>query len=101
VILRAFRATATIDGAQAYQRFFTETVLPELQAIDGFQGAYVVQRDREDLVEIQVLTLWESLEAIRRFAGDNLDTAVVEPGARAVLTDFDPIVAHHTVVVHP
>lgn len=101
MILRAFRATATIDGAHAYQRFFTETVLPELQAIDGFRGAYVVQRDREDLVEIQVLTLWESLEAIRRFAGDNLDTAVVEPGARAVLTDFDPIVSHHTVVVHP
>jgi heme-degrading monooxygenase HmoA len=99
VILRAFRATATIDGAEAYQRFFTESVLPELQGIDGFRGAYVLRRDRGEHVEIQVLTLWESLDAIGRFAGDHLETAVVEPGARAVLTDFDPIVTHHTVVV--
>jgi heme-degrading monooxygenase HmoA len=99
VILRAFRATATEDGADAYQRFFVDSVLPVLQGIDGFQGAYVTRRDREDHVQIQVLTLWESLDAISRFAGDNLHAAVVEPGARAVLTDFDPVVTHHTVVV--
>ncbi len=99
MILRAFRATATTDGADAYQRFFTESVLPELQGIDGFQRAYVLRRDRDDRVEVQVLTLWESLDAIGRFAGHDLETAVVEPGARAVLTDYDPIVTHHTVVV--
>ena len=100
MVLRTFHATATGEGADAYQRFFTESVLPELRGIDGFRHAYVVRRDHGGHVEIQVLTFWESLDAIRRFAGDGLTTAVVEPGARAVLTDFDPVVTHHTVVVN-
>jgi heme-degrading monooxygenase HmoA len=99
VILRAFNATATLDGAEAYQQFFTQSVLPELQHIDGYRGAYVVRRDREGQVEIQVLTLWESLDAVRRFAGEDIDTAVVEPGAQAVLADYDTTVTHHSVVV--
>ena len=46
-----------------------------------------------------MLTLWESLEAVRRFAGTSLDHAVVEPEAEAVLASYDPTVIHHRVVV--
>jgi hypothetical protein len=46
-----------------------------------------------------VLTLWDSLEAIRRFAGANLEHAVVEPAAQAVLEAYDPTVTHHSVEV--
>ncbi len=46
-----------------------------------------------------MLTLWDSLEAITRFAGANLDHAVVEPAAQAALASYDPTVTHHTVVV--
>jgi hypothetical protein len=47
-----------------------------------------------------VLTLWDSLEAIRRFAGANLENAVVEPAAQAALVTYDSAVTHHTVVVY-
>ncbi len=43
--------------------------------------------------------MWDSLEAITRFAGANLDHAVVEPAAQAALASYDPTVTHHTVVV--
>jgi heme-degrading monooxygenase HmoA len=99
VIVRAFHATATAAGADVYRDHFTHTVLPSLQAIDGYHGAYLLRRDRDDHVELQVLTLWESLEAVRRFAGTNLDHAVVEPDAEAVLTSYHPTVIHHHVVV--
>jgi heme-degrading monooxygenase HmoA len=99
VIVRAWRATATDDGADAYRAHFSRSVLPELQRIDGFQGAYLLRRDHDGSVELQVLTLWDSLDAIGRFAGADLEAAVVEPAARAALTTYDTTVTHHTVVV--
>ncbi|HEX6677127.1 MAG TPA: antibiotic biosynthesis monooxygenase [Actinomycetes bacterium] len=99
MIIRSFHATATAEGADAYRDHFTRTVLPTLQAIDGYHGAYLLRRDHDGHVELQVLTLWESLEAVRRFAGTNLDHAIVEPDAEAVLASYDATVIHHRVVV--
>jgi heme-degrading monooxygenase HmoA len=99
VIFRAFHATATPEGADAYREHFTRSVLPGLQRIDGYQGAYLLRRDQHGQVELQVLTLWDSLEAIRRFAGANPHRAVVEPAAQAVLEAYDPTVTHHSVEV--
>jgi heme-degrading monooxygenase HmoA len=99
VIVRAFHATATAEGADAYREHFTNSVLPDLQRIDGYRGAYLLRHDHDGGVELQVLTLWSSLDAIRRFAGASLDTAVVEPAAKAVLATYDTKVTHHTVVV--
>lgn len=99
LIVRAFHATATVEGADAYHEHFTRSVLPGLQGIDGFRGAYLLRRDRDRHVELQVLTLWDSLEAIRSFAGVDLEHAVVEPAAQAALAGYDPTVTHHMVVV--
>jgi heme-degrading monooxygenase HmoA len=99
VIVRAWHATATAEGADAYREHFTRSVLPDLQRIDGYRGAYLLRRDHDRHVELQVLTLWDSLDAIGRFAGANPEHAVVEPGARAVLVTYDSTVTHHTVVV--
>ena len=99
MIVRAWHATATAEGADAYREHFTDSVLPDLQRIDGYQGAYLLQRDHDTHVELQVLTLWDSLEAISRFAGANPDRAVVEPDAQAALASYDTTVTHHTVVV--
>ena len=99
MIVRAWHATATVEGADAYREHFTRSVLPELRGIAGHQGAYLLRRDRDGRVELQVLTLWESLDAIRRFAGANLESAVVDPAAQAVLASYDTAVAHFTAVV--
>ena len=99
MIVRAWHATATPAGADAYHRHFTRSVLPALRRIDGYQGAYLLRRNHDTRVELQVLSLWDSLEAIRRFTGATLDRAVVDPDAQAVLADYDTTVAHHTAVV--
>ncbi len=99
MIARTWHATATAEGADAYREHFTHSVLPDLQHIDGHQGAYLLRHDHDGHSELQVLTLWDSLEAIRRFAGADLDSAVVEPAAQAVLATYDTTVTHHTVVV--
>lgn len=99
MIARIWRATATADGADAYRQHFAQSVLPALQRLDGHRGAYLLRRNRDGQVELQVMTLWESLDAVRRFAEPDVEAAVVEPEARAVLADFDRTVAHHSVVI--
>ncbi|HZC99948.1 MAG TPA: hypothetical protein VFA46_07075 [Actinomycetes bacterium] len=99
MIARAWHATATAEGADAYREHFTRQVLPDLEGIDGFRGAYLLRSDHDGDAELQVLTLWDSLDTVRRFAGAQVDRAVVEPPARRVLTSYDTTVNHHTVVV--
>ena len=68
---------------------------PHLEATEGFVSA-TLERVEGDAgrVEIVVVTHWASMEAIRAFAGPDVDIAVVEPDARAVLEDFDTRVRH-------
>ena len=81
--------------ADAYVEHFERAVRPRLEASDGFVDA-TVERVEQDggRTEIVVVTRWESLDAIRAFAGDDVEVAVVEPEALAVLADFDDRVRH-------
>jgi hypothetical protein len=76
------------------------TLIPQLRELDGFLGAYLLARDDGGLVELTAHSLWESLDAIRAFAGDDITTAVVEPEAFAVLEHSDTTVVHRDVLVH-
>jgi heme-degrading monooxygenase HmoA len=73
-------------------------LLPELRRLPGFSGAYLLARDDDGLIELTAHTLWESQDAIRAFAGDDITTAVVEPEALAVLEHSDATVVHRDVV---
>jgi hypothetical protein len=61
----------------------------------------VLQRDDGDLVEILVMTMWKSMDDVRRFTGDDPVQAVVEPEARAVLSDYDATVRHYALIFGP
>jgi heme-degrading monooxygenase HmoA len=98
MIVRVWRASAERDRRDAYPEHFRRRVIPELRAVPGFLGADLLSRDTADGVAFTVLTRWASMEAIRRFAGDDPDQAVVDPEAAAVLRTFDRHVTHHDVV---
>lgn len=93
-----WKARATKSGADEYIQHATKKVFPKIRGIEGHRGEYLLRRDLEDGVELVVLTLWESMEAVGRFAGTEADKAVVDPEARAVLTSFDEHVSHFEVV---
>ena len=88
------------EAADRYARHLAETVLPELERLDGHRGALLLRRALPGGgVEIRVLTLWTSVAAIDRFAGPDRARAVVEPPARAVLDDYDEHVEHFDVAI--
>jgi heme-degrading monooxygenase HmoA len=101
MIARVWRCTATNDKAEDYLEHFNHGVLPELRQIDGYKGAYILRRELDDGVELTVMTLWESMDTIRKFSGENVETAVVAPAAQAVLSTFEKTVTHHEIVLSP
>lgn len=86
-------------NADAYEAFLRDDLLPEVRKLDGAQGAYVLRRDDGEQVEFVTLTLFDSLEAVRRFAGADADVPVIEPRAAELLAEYDDRVKHFDVVV--
>ena len=101
IIARSWSATATSSGAGDYSRYFAGTLLPQLRGLPGFAGAYLLSRDLDDAgsVELTACTFWESPEAIRAFAGEDITISVVEPEAQAMLLDFDRTATHRSLLV--
>ncbi|HSZ61554.1 MAG TPA: YciI-like protein [Terriglobales bacterium] len=100
-ILRMWKARATVEKSGEYVDFVTTKLFRSLSAIDGHRGAYLLRREVDGAIEFVVLTLWESMEAVQRFAGSKPERAVVEPEARAVLANYDDLVTHFEVVDRP
>ena len=98
-IARSWTACATQDGARDYVDYFRKTLTPALAQLPGFLRAEIFEGKRGELVELVVMTRWASLEAIRGFAGEDFERAVVEPEARTLLVSFDERVQHRTLVL--
>lgn len=101
MIARMWQAQSTPEKEDEYRRYVTGKVFPSLRAIKGHHGAYLLRRAVAGVVELVVLKFWESMEAVRRFAGADADRAVVDPEAEANLTSFDELVTHFEVVYGP
>jgi heme-degrading monooxygenase HmoA len=101
MVLRAWRGYGAVAEPEAYPKHLLQSVRPKLEQLPGFQGLYLLRRRGMDEVEFLVLTLWESMDSIRAFAGDKPELAVVEPEARAALIRFDNTVHHYEVLAAP
>lgn len=101
MIARLWKGWTTRDNANAYESLLREKVLPGLQRIDGYRGGYVLRQDGNDEVEFAVLNLFDSLEAVRAFAGPDYTVAVFEPEARLLLSKVEPIARHYEVKATP
>ena len=98
MIARIWRGrAATAANADAYCRHATGTVFPSLKELAGHRGAWLLRRESDGRTEFLAVTLWESRRAIEAFAGHDIDKAVVEPEARAVLAEFDDFAHHYEV----
>jgi heme-degrading monooxygenase HmoA len=101
MIVRSWRGYADAGKPDAYPEHLLGSVRPKLEQLAGFRGLYLLRRQQGREVEFRVLTLWESMEAVRSFAGNQPDQAVVEPEAQTALIRFDSTVDHYEVVAAP
>jgi antibiotic biosynthesis monooxygenase (ABM) superfamily enzyme len=94
VITRLWRGWTAPENANAYQRFLLEDLFPSMSDIPGFRGADVLRRDEPGEVAFVTLTRFDTLDAIRAFAGNDYETAVLEPTARALLSRYEDRAQH-------
>jgi hypothetical protein len=101
MIGRMWHGKTTSDNADAYEALLRTTVFPGIEAIDGSRGAFLLRRNVDDGVEFVTLTLFDSLDAVREFAGPDYEQAVVIPEAEELLSSFDKTSVHYEVAIQP
>ncbi|MFI9846210.1 hypothetical protein ACIHFD_54950 [Nonomuraea sp. NPDC051941] len=101
MIARVWRARTTGTAATSrYQQVFESEVMHELRGLPGFRGAYLLARHDAEAMELTTVTLFDSLDTVKAFAGADHTRERVTPPARATLRDSDPHVLHFDVLVH-
>ena len=98
-IVRAWSARTSNENWPHYRAYFTKNVLAELHKLPGYLGATLSVRSAGEHREILVETYWRTLDAVRAFAGVDLESAVVPSEAVAVLTDYDQRVSHYEIAI--
>ena len=99
MIARIWRGWAPQATAADYQRHYESEVGEHLRAISGFRGARLLRRDDGPEVMFTSVTYFASMDAVRAFAGDDYERAIVEDAARRALSRWDDRVTHHDVVI--
>jgi heme-degrading monooxygenase HmoA len=101
MIARVWRGWTTVEDADAYEKLLREKVYPELYKINGYKGGYILRKDSKDEIEFVTVNLFESLDAVKKFAGPEYETPVFEPEARRLLSKVEPIARHYDVKKSP
>jgi len=97
MIARTWRGRTSASHSDEYLRFLEKTGIRDYRATDGNRGVLVLRREHEGVAEFEILTLWDSMDAIRRFAGDEPDRARYYPEDQQYLLEMAPFVDHHEV----
>jgi hypothetical protein len=94
MIARTWRGWTRREDAGAYLEYVRETGLNAYRATPGNRGAWALQRDDGDRTEIITLSFWDSIDAVRAFAGDDVEQAVFYPEDDRFLVDRELTVRH-------
>ncbi|HTX75008.1 MAG TPA: antibiotic biosynthesis monooxygenase [Terracidiphilus sp.] len=97
MIARTWRGWTTRDNADAYEYFLNRAVFPQLRATEGHHGVQLLRRDLADESEFVVINFFESMEAVKRFAGENYTEPVFEPEAKLLLLRIETEARHYEV----
>jgi heme-degrading monooxygenase HmoA len=98
-IARIWRGATSAQDADTYLAYLHETGIAEYRRTPGNRGVTVLRRITGDRAEFVLITIWESEDAIRRFAGDEIERAVFYPQDERFLIARDERVEHYEVML--
>jgi heme-degrading monooxygenase HmoA len=98
-ICRIWHGWTVPENADAYERLLESEIFGGIAArgIHGYRGIELLRREGQDLTEFVTIMKFDSLEAVRAFAGVDYEMAVVPPKARALLERYDARSAHYVI----
>jgi heme-degrading monooxygenase HmoA len=95
VIARRWRGWTKIEDADAYLEYIRETGLQEYRDTPGNRGAWILRRAAGDRTEFVTLSFWDSMDAVRAFAGPEPEKAVYYPEDERFLVEQEDTVEHY------
>lgn len=99
MIARIWHGWTSPENADAYEEFLRTKMFPSIHEVDGFRSADLLRRDDDGEIAFITITRFDSLDAVKRFAGDDYERAVVEPEARRMLSRWDERSVHYELVI--
>ena len=97
MIARIWRGAVRSEDAEDYARYIRDTGFAEYGRTAGNRGAWMLRRDEGGETEFITLSMWESRDAIKAFAGDDIEAAVLYPEDEKYLVG-ESTIAHYDVV---
>ncbi len=103
MISRIWHGWTNRENADAYEELLRTEIFTNIakRSIMGFRGIHLLRRDVDDGVEFVTIMWFDTLDAVRAFAGEEYEVAVVPPEARQLLSRFDDLSAHYQVIETP
>jgi heme-degrading monooxygenase HmoA len=102
MISRIWHGWTTRANADKYEKLLRGDFLPGIHRIRGYTGAYLIRRDApNDEVEFVTITQFTDIDAVKHFAGEDYERAVIAPGAEKLLTHYDKRSASYEVLLTP
>lgn len=101
MIARIWHGVTSTDKADEYVDYLNRTGLKDYRATQGNRGVYLLRRIEGDQAHFLTLTFWDSKDAIREFAGEDVEKARYYPEDAAFLVELETAVKHYEVVVSP
>lgn len=98
-VARIWHGRVKSAKADEYYEYLNEAGIKKIEAIEGNLGAQVLRRTQGDITEFVVISYWESRDAIRKFAGDDIEKTHFLPRDREYLLELEPTVRHFDVLL--
>ena len=100
MIARILKGAVRQRDGDAYARYMQDTGVAGYVRSPGNRGVWMLRRDVDDRTEFLMFTLWDSLEAVKGFAGEDYETAVFYPEDDRFLVERDRTSTHYEVDTH-
>ena len=100
MIVRMWHGRVPTGKARVYREFTNRRAIPDYQSVRGNISVHILERQEGEVTHFITLTFWESLDAVKGFAGDNIERAKYYPEDKDFLLEFEPTVVHYEVVGH-
>jgi heme-degrading monooxygenase HmoA len=98
MISRLWHGWTSRANADAYEALLKADVLPGIHRVKGYRGATLLRRDAGDEVEFVTITMFDDLDAVRAFAGEDYEVAVIHAQAAKLLAHYDARSAHYETI---
>ena len=100
MIARTWRGAVRREDGDAYAEYMLETGVKGYRDVAGNRGVWMLRREAGDLTEFVMFTLWDSMDAVRAFAGEDPEVAVFYPEDDRYLVERDLHTTHYEVAAH-